>query len=126
MSNSKRNSYQREWKRKNRDKVSASKKRYYSSPIGVFHKYREVAKRCGRNFDLEFELFNLCRMQKCHYCGKEQTKGNGIDRIDSSKGYNKDNILPCCRTCNVMKMAHSYSDFLKHISTIYKNLIKGK
>lgn len=45
---------------------------------------------------------------------------NGIDRIDSSKGYNKENCVPCCFLCNKMKSNLYYKDFLHHIGKIYK------
>jgi hypothetical protein len=45
---------------------------------------------------------------------------NGLDRIDSSKGYTRDNVEPCCVICNTMKWTLSKKDFLKHIALILK------
>lgn len=39
----------------------------------------------------------------CTYCNGVfgQVKfGKGLDRIDHKKDYTRDNVLPCCRTCN--------------------------
>lgn len=49
---------------------------------------------------------------------------NGIDRVDSSKGYEFDNIVTCCGDCNLMKRDMSYDDFLNKIKRIsnYLNL----
>lgn len=43
---------------------------------------------------------------------------HGLDRVDSAKGYTKDNIVSCCTTCNRMKMAHEVTDFLDHCRKI--------
>lgn len=45
---------------------------------------------------------------------------NGLDRIDSSLLHDKENLVPCCSTCNTMKMDSSYKDFLLRIEKIYK------
>ena len=65
----------------------------------------------------------LCRWRKtiglkCFYCKIEQkelqfvgmksqtqqkVKVLGIDRLDNSKGYEIDNIVPCCFVCNQVK-----------------------
>lgn len=55
---------------------------------------------------------------KCVYCPKDAT---GFDRIDSKITYAKDNIQPCCVTCNRMKWTMSEEQFKEHL-----NLIRGK
>ena len=76
----------------------------------------------------------------CYYCGKlperhlknkriqNQCKGdfpsNGLDRIDNSKGYSIDNVVPCCFRCNAMKEKMSISKFRDHIIKIYKYFIE--
>lgn len=44
---------------------------------------------------------------------------NGIDRIDSSKGYEPDNCAPCCNMCNCMKLDHDRDDFLAQVERIH-------
>ncbi|HTF67536.1 MAG TPA: hypothetical protein VK638_33135 [Edaphobacter sp.] len=48
-------------------------------------------------------------------------KGNprtysGIDRVDSSKDYEKGNMLPCCVTCNRAKNVQSLKAFLSYLA----------
>lgn len=81
------------------------------------------------------EILELVKSE-CHYCGIKNSNlhkykqpnfeydfyYNGIDRIDSSKGYIQGNVVTCCKTCNVSKMDMGYDEFLKHIIKIYNNL----
>lgn len=73
--------------------------------------------------------FNLTEKQveeiinkPCHYCGDNENIS--IDRIDSLKPYNIDNVLPCCPICNRMKNKYSYSLFLEKIRKIYEKHLK--
>lgn len=45
---------------------------------------------------------------------------NGLDRVDSNKKHTKDNCVPCCKTCNLMKINHSQKFFVEHIGRIFK------
>ena len=95
--------------------------------------YKSGAKDRGLCFELTKEDFHSIVTKPCVYCGKLPEvrvfrKGrtgecsasvNGIDRVDSSKGYTLDNVVPCCTRCNQMKLNYETSDFLEHISKIY-------
>ena len=78
----------------------------------------------------------------CAYCGSNPTSDtyingnkfnktnalvyvNGIDRIDSTKGYSVNNCVPCCTMCNKMKLDYSLEDFKTQISKIYHYSIEG-
>jgi hypothetical protein len=92
----------------------------------------------GHNYDLTFEEHQKLIYKDCAYCGAPPKKSsnnliikrgkihdpylyfNGVDRIDNEKGYNTDNCVPCCTTCNYMKRMLSVEEFLAHISRIYK------
>jgi hypothetical protein len=45
---------------------------------------------------------------------------NGIDRIDTHKGYVTSNVVSCCQMCNVMKWKYSKEEFLEHLERILK------
>lgn len=105
-----------------------------------FKEYKKAAERADRKFELTLEEFKEITSRNCAYCGSEPSassmaktnkeaikkytlyKLNGIDRIDSSKGYEKGNIVPCCRWCNIIKSNRSIEDFKNHISEIYNYL----
>lgn len=97
----------------------------------VYNSYRCHA----RNRNLEFLLskvdFRTISQQKCNYCGADLSNisksphnsgdfiHNGIDRIDSTKGYIVGNVVACCKLCNIAKMNHSITDFLQWIKRVY-------
>lgn len=51
-------------------------------------------------------------------------KHNGIDRLNSSIGYEVDNCVPCCYICNRAKAQLDDKTFLNHITKIYNHRIK--
>ncbi len=102
----------------------------------VFLNYKQGAKDRRLSFLLSKEEFAELTSLICYYCGSEprevkkkasdfvSRKMNGIDRLDSSKGYELSNCVSCCKTCNYMKLEMSVSEFLNHIDKIYnKNFL---
>ena len=95
--------------------------------------YKNRAKTKKIDFLLSKESFRKIILEKCFYCGSEgenhhtkrSTNGlffsNGIDRVDSKKGYILDNCVSCCKKCNVMKNDLKKDDFINHIIKIYKH-----
>lgn len=103
----------------------------------------------AKNLQLEFSLSdddfrNLCK-KSCYYCGsspnqiigkqKSNTKNrskisienslfkyNGLDRLDSKKGYIIDNVVPCCKTCNMAKSSMSVDQFLEWLVKVTSHL----
>lgn len=83
---------------------------------------KEVNKR-NRNYEgttnLTKEQFETIVKQPCYYCGIMQEKGfNGIDRMDSTKGYEIDNCVSCCTDCNMMKGAVDNITFIQRVEHI--------
>jgi len=105
-------------------------------PVGVaaedkvIYKYKKDAKKKNRIFSLTDEQFIELTQGNCYYCGcspSNMANGgkktgvfiyNGIDRLDSSMGYETFNCVPCCVRCNRMKNKYSESDFLSHVMQI--------
>ena len=73
------------------------------------------ARARGYVVELTKEQFLELSQQPCFYCGcmpdnSNLCKGkhgdfayNGMDRLDNTKGYSKENCVPCCKSCNTMK-----------------------
>lgn len=104
------------------------------SSSNMWYDYTYSAKNRKITWDLTPDQFKKLIHENCFYCGKTpdyrksdcvEEKVNGIDRLDSTKGYTIDNCVPCCSICNKMKQTFTVNEFLQKISEIYsyKNLI---
>ena len=87
--------------------------------------YKKSAKNRGLKFELSDEYFFDLVQLPCHYCGYNESI-IGIDRKDSNIGYIKNNVVPCCEMCNLMKNDKSYDDFIKICSHIISINNKSK
>lgn len=104
----------------------------------IYREYKRGAKLKNREFNLTFDDFIKLSESNCHYCGAEPSekesdkkliyklrepwKRNGIDRVDSTKGYTTDNCVPCCTTCNIAKHNLKIEDFKEWIKKCYEHL----
>jgi hypothetical protein len=73
--------------------------------IQIYYKDYILSAR-NRNYTmaLEFNDFKTMVLSECYYCQYiKEGEVNGIDRLNNSIGYEKDNCVPCCETCNMMK-----------------------
>lgn len=98
----------------------------------LFYTYNFQAKTRGYIFSLEKEEFVNLIFSHCSYCNappsncKMTNRGhvmyNGIDRLDNDRGYELDNVAPCCITCNRMKNKLGNEQFLEHLLQIQRKI----
>lgn len=110
----------------------------------LINQYKQGAKHRKLSFSLSREIFTHIITENCHYCGerpqnyafpafKTKLKNNieaakivserplrkmlysGIDRIDNSRGYEIDNVVPACKFCNRAKSDRPVEEFLRWI-----------
>ena len=81
---------------------------------GITHRHK---KRGWADPFLSIEEYAPLFAAPCRYCDGS-TRG-GLDRVDNDRGYNLDNVVPCCEVCNHMKWKLSRDEFLNHITKIY-------
>jgi len=98
--------------------------------------YKRSAKKRKLEWDLTEEQFSKITQQDCYYCGAEpnniaKQKGkygeytyNGLDRVDNTKGYTIDNVVSCCKFCNVAKNNHTLQEYKDWIKKSYNKLFK--
>jgi hypothetical protein len=102
--------------------------------------YRYRARRKSILWRLTTEEFYNLTQSDCYLCGIPPSKSfqhehrdlgrksyppfiyNGIDRIDSTKGYCPSNVEPCCWLCNSMKKTMKLRDFKRHILRVAKGI----
>lgn len=113
-----------------------------TSARNVFNGYKDG--------NLTFEQFLELSQQNCYYCGNHPNKSNsynryksrsntvlsdissadfyynGLDRLDSSRPHDLDNVVPCCKWCNSAKMERTSSEFEAWIDQLYRALQKRK
>lgn len=97
----------------------------------LFGHYMRSAKLRGFPFELTMAQFMSFLDKPCYYCGEVGSnethtgrdyqgrrserlflKYNGIDRLDSSKGYVRGNVVPCCGPCNWAKNDASEAEYI--------------
>lgn len=96
--------------------VGRCKKKGIENNLSVID-YIELAKQNCYYCDQTAPLKNAWRGVPIHV-KTLPVKANGIDRVDSCKGYSKENCVPCCYKCNTMKARLSVKDFIEHIKQI--------
>ena len=90
---------------------------------------------------ISFDEFCTISKSPCKYCGLEHSKEiedrlneskkqkrlsdhvlmcNGIDRVDSLKGYTKENSVPCCKYCNTDKNTMTDEEFYLWVRRVYE------
>jgi 5-methylcytosine-specific restriction endonuclease McrA len=75
----------------------------------IFWRYKYGAQSRGYSWEISQQDFKILTKSNCDYCGappyneaKDYTY-SGLDRKDNSKGYNLENVVPCCKFCNRIK-----------------------
>ena len=65
----------------------------------------DTASRKNQEWTIEyFDYENMISTNTCTYCKSSLNKnGIGLDRLDSLKGYTKENCVACCYDCNKVK-----------------------
>lgn len=100
----------------------------------VYNSYKGGARARELPFLLSKDYFSLLTKRVCFYCGAPpknlcNPKGangsytyTGIDRVDNTKGYLPENVVPCCDLCNTAKNQLNQIEFLRLVKNIYENL----
>lgn len=96
-------------------------KNYSKNLLPKYKAYERSAKCRKIEFAVTFEEFKTFWQENCYYCNSI-IENIGIDRVDSTKNYTLDNVVSCCAKCNYMKRNYTLTEFISHISKIYKNL----
>ena len=117
---------------KNKDRIDAIWKQLFKSTIEKRSKKRKIIS------DITFDYFKEISQKPCFYCGLIESnfqndrsvitefvsdtviRYNGIDRVDSNKGYTKDNSVPCCKYCNTAKNIMTQIEFKQFIKRVYE------
>ena len=111
------------WRDANPEKVKANNLAKINSMDSQYSVYKVSATSKQLEFNITKGDFMEMVVNECYYCGIIQDKGfNGIDRLDSSEGYNMSNCVSCCQMCNYMKGSLGPTIFMNRVEHIMTNL----
>lgn len=84
--------------------------------------YRRNAKVRNIEWLLSSKELESLVQKPCYYCGiSDGTCGYiGVDRVDNSQAYTKDNCVPCCKRCNQGKNDMTLEEFVSWTNRIYE------
>ena len=80
--------------------------KHHKKPKTRYGNLKHSSKLRGIEFNLNFSDYNNLIKLPCYYCNNlfhKNIVGSGLDRIDSSKGYERENVVSCCKICNMLK-----------------------
>jgi hypothetical protein len=106
----------------------------------LYNHYKQGAKKRKLDFQLNLDQFKTLTQNKCNYCEidpkqksqssdlnvVDETKAfgmyiyNGIDRVDSNKGYIFENCVSCCKICNRAKWDTPKEEFIAWLKRVGK------
>jgi len=102
----------------------------------IYNNYISRSRKFQRSFVLTIEEFKKLIFSNCYYCNEKHSnyikdpksdlilEYNGIDRINNNRGYEIDNVVPCCKKCNSMKSYRTLEQFKKEILKRYEAFAK--
>lgn len=90
-----------------------------------------TASRRSLDWQIDEKQWVEISAKNCYYCNIEPSnviteygyKYSGLDRIDSSLGYIMENIVPCCRNCNLAKNNMSQEEFFEWVKRVYVQIV---
>ena len=100
----------------------------------LLRQYKNGAKSRKLSINFTKEEVTFLFKSNCYYCqrpphqvkNKKRSNGSfiytGIDRVDNNKGYEKDNVVPCCKRCNYWKKALTYDQFKGWVIKVHENI----
>jgi len=102
-------------KKEYEDRVKVFQKDNGAMPYRRYGSLKSSSKSRGLSLTISLQEYENLVAKPCHYCGKtlEKERGCSLDRILNDKGYELDNILPCCGACNQIRNVHLTSEEMK-------------
>jgi hypothetical protein len=79
--------------------------------IRILTQLREREKKRGLKSNMTSQIVKELISQPCFYCGRTGSSIS-LDRVDNSRGYDTDNVNPCCLLCNVIKRDLPYKAWM--------------
>ena len=115
--------YDRKYYTENREIKRAKWDAWARTLKGQFNVSKRKALSDKKEWTITLEEFGKLRDKPCYYCGgKLPETSRGLDRVDNSKGYTLDNVLPCCGGCNTLRSDVLSVEETKEVVKLLKQL----
>lgn len=109
--------------------VVSERNKVQFEPVAVLEKgFKRRALTKGWKYTITLKQLRRLISLPCHYCDsppaqlyptKEmQFYYSALDRVDNEKGYETDNVVPCCKFCNRAKWAYPRQEFMEWINRV--------
>lgn len=101
------------WQKKNPERVAEIRRKTMSGYVNRFTRAVYAAQR-NHSWNLSKEQWLGLISKPCHYCNEAlHIFGIGLDRMDNNIGYELQNVVPCCVSCNRIKSDQLSYDEMK-------------
>jgi hypothetical protein len=106
----------------------------HAAKIQVYNTFKGNAKKRKLQVGVSFDEWEKIGQENCYYCGSAPSNittskhgsgnftYNGLDRVDNTLGYIKDNIVPCCFICNHAKSDIELDNFITWVKKITERI----
>ena len=81
-----------------------------ASQLAKNYKIKDKKHSRENNIDAQWIVDNIFS-SKCIYCGEDDWRKLGCDRIDNSIGHIIGNVVPCCLKCNNERQKKPFDEF---------------
>lgn len=102
------------------------RKKNHTSNVISFDEYVSIVSDkcyyCGNEYSSELED-RVCWTKSKGLVSDTKIKVNGVDRLDSNKGYVAGNCVPCCKHCNTAKNTFTNEEFRDWVVRIYNHYV---
>ena len=117
-------------------KQTSNKEKEKSAITRIIGRYKAKAKERNIKWMLSRDDFINISEKPCFYCVISSSMNlningyiylyNGVDRVDSQKDYTPDNIVPCCKQCNIAKSDMSLTEFYQWLNRISNHISQNE
>ncbi len=92
------------WTESKKEKVRAYHRAYHrkNPDVAKIKAYQSNDRSLKRKSIKLKEARELISNNNCFYCGEEEKRNLGLDRMDNSKGHEIGNVKVCCEKCNIL------------------------
>ena len=108
------------WRKKNKEHLAQWKRKSINYMLCAI-KGQARSKKIPWNDDMTHEVCSNLMNSACFYCNlSDDSRVQGIDRMNNNKGYELSNCVGCCKNCNFMKKsldAKTYIERCVHIAS---------